>query len=608
MVSVSAVSMLPCHTDLYRKYQITMAYENLKMSRKLLETGSCKRSLILLGRFIFVALVMDIMIACQVLFTLNMSIQSTELLKSSRHVESTQHIRKSETVWVNAESNQFKRESETVWGNAESNQFKRESETVWGNAESNQFKRESETAWGNAESNQFKRESETAWVNAESNQFKRESETAWVNAESNQFKRESETAWVNAESNQLKRESETAWVNAESNQFKRESETALVNAESNQFKRESETAWVNVGPEMFVFSAYLDTRKNYYYRQRAVVALAVQNIQMRMLSLYCLLTDSNGRTFCLKNAIRKVFLSSKQFKYRQYYYICNLPPHLSAMTPKFVSFSFNSSCQQPSPPVPVTQVQNTTNSTRGFGVCIQSPLFNMNDVQFIIQTIEMNRILGAEWFTFYIHSASQAVMRVLQDYSREGVVDVVMSTIPNISVQYYGQSVLIQDCAYRNMYKVRHLLYTDLDEIIVPQKHQKWSQMITAMDRKSIGGFHVRHVAFSGKGVPKMLSICNSSREIEIPRFMKFIEHSLPDPLTQRAKYIIKPETFSIVQIHGPGQLLKGYSTYSVPSEVALLYHYRWPFLRDSSGKRVKDDRMIRYLPELIERIEQRIC
>ena len=83
-------------------------------------------------------------------------------------------------------------------------------------------------------------------------------------------------------------------------------------------------------------------------------------------------------------------------------------------------------------------------------------------------------------------------------------------------------------------------------------------------DRKSIGSFHVRHVAFSGRGAPKMLSICNSSREIEIPRFMKFIEHSLPNPLTQRAYTRIKPEAFSVVQIPGPGQLLAGYSIYTV--------------------------------------------
>ena len=245
---------------------------------------------------------------------------------------------------------------------------------------------------------------------------------------------------------------------------------------------------------------------------------------------------------------------------------------------------------------------------KGFGVCIESPLFNMKDVQFIIQTIEMNRILGAEWFTFYVHNASQAVMRVLQDYSKEGVVEVVMSTIPNISVHSYGQQVFLQDCAYRNMYKVRHLVYTDLDEIIVPQKDQNWSQMITAMDRKSIGSFHVRQVTLVGKSTPITLSICNSSKEIETPRFMKFTERSSPYSLPLRAKYIIKPETFTVAKTHGPGPPLEGYSIYRVPSRVALVYHYRFPFLYDSSRKRVKDDRMIRYLPELINRIEQRIC
>ena len=427
-------------------------------------------------------------------------------------------------------------------------------------------------------------------------------------AESSQFMRDSETVSLNM-TNQLPRL-------AESNQFMRDSEKVLpsmtnheqLKSESNQFMRESETIWVNVSPEMFVFSAYMDTRDISYSSNR-VVALAMQNDRIQHALLYCHLTDSNGRTWCLKDHIRKKVINRcRQYKYRSYYYICNLPPHFSAITPKFVSFSFNRSCQQLSPPIPVTQVQTTSNPAKGFGVCIESPLFNMADVQFIIQTIEMNRILGAEWFTFYVHSASQDVMRVLQDYSKEGVVEVVMSTIPNISVHYYGQQVLLQDCAYRNMYKVRHLFYTDLDEIIVPQKDQNWSQMITAMDRKSIGSFHVRQVTLVGKSAPITLSICNSSKEIETPRFMKFTERSSPYSLPLRAKYIIKPETFTVAQTHDPGPLLEGYSIYRVPSEVALLYHYRFPFFHDSSRKRVKDNRMIRYLPELINCIEQKIC
>ena len=332
--------------------------------------------------------------------------------------------------------------------------------------------------------------------------------------------------------------------------------------------------WMSIRPGMFVFSAYLDIRENHYYGERGVVALAVQKSEQ---TLYCFLTDKSGHTMCLEDPVRKVIMKKahRLYKYQHYFYICNLPS--SAILPKFVSFSSNISCQETSPPIPVTQVHNVTNSSKEFGVCIESPLFSIEDAQFIIQIIEMNRILGAEWFTFYIQSASQAVMRVLEDYSREGVVDVVMSTIPNISVHYYGQQVLIQDCGYRNMYKVRYMIYTDLDELIVPQKHQNWSQMIMEIDRKSIGGFQVRHVARSQEGSYDKLTVCNSSKEIEMPRYMTFTGQSAPFPIGRKSKFIIKPHTLAKVEIHSPGELLKGYSTYYVPSEIALLYHFRLP-------------------------------
>ena len=412
-----------------------------------------------------------------------------------------------------------------------------------------------------------------------------------------------------AESEQLVTNSENVSPNI-SNQPTKRLKPPTSSDSSHAFVLDYEkVGWVNVGPEMWVYSAYLDTRANSaYFEKWGVVVVAVQKIQTNQPSLYCLLTDNKGHTLCLKHPIRRVLVNNNGFKHRPYYYVCNLPSNFSIVTLKFVSFSFNSSCQQPSPPIPVTQVQTTSNPTKGFGVCIESPLFNMNDVQFIIQTIEMNRILGAEWFTFYVHSASPAVMRVLQDYAKEGVVEVVMSTIPTtFNVHYYGQSSLLQDCAYRNMYKVKYLLFTDLDEIIVPQKHRNWSQLLTAMDKNFLGEFQVRHVAFSGKSVSKTLSVCNSSKEIERPRFMKFTERSPPLSLPHRAKLIIKPERFAIIVTHGHCKLLKGYSTYAVPSEVALLYHFRLPLFHNSE-KRIKDDRMIRYFPELIDHIEQRIC
>ena len=146
----------------------------------------------------------------------------------------------------------------------------------------------------------------------------RKSETIWVNvgwsikllqapAESSRFVMDSEKVSLNMTSQPTRL--------AESNQFMRNSEKVSLNmtnqpprvAESSQFMRESETIWVNVGPEMFVFSAYLDTRDiSYSSKPRRVVALAMQNDKMKHALLYCHLTDSNGHAWCLKHHISKI--------------------------------------------------------------------------------------------------------------------------------------------------------------------------------------------------------------------------------------------------------------------------------------------------------------
>ena len=59
------------------------------------------------------------------------------------------------------------------------------------------------------------------------------------------------------------------------------------------------------------------------------------------------------------------------------------------------------------------QVRHPVFSTKTFGVCIDSPLFGDLRAKTIIQNIEINKVLGAEWFTFYIYKADQTLLQVL---------------------------------------------------------------------------------------------------------------------------------------------------------------------------------------------------
>ena len=61
--------------------------------------------------------------------------------------------------------------------------------------------------------------------------------------------------------------------------------------------------------------------------------------------------------------------------------------------------------------------------------------------------------------------------------------------------KYYSESVSIADCLYRNMYRAKYLVFIDLDEIIIPQQHRNWMEMVSANDKTDIVAFQFNHVA-----------------------------------------------------------------------------------------------------------------
>ncbi len=62
-----------------------------------------------------------------------------------------------------------------------------------------------------------------------------------------------------------------------------------------------------------------------------------------------------------------------------------------------------------------------------------SLLYNFSDAQALAEFFEMNRILGAEHFTVYTHSITDSVSKVLKEYIREGVAEVVDCKMPILS-------------------------------------------------------------------------------------------------------------------------------------------------------------------------------
>ena len=263
-------------------------------------------------------------------------------------------------------------------------------------------------------------------------------------------------------------------------------------------------------------------------------------------------------------------------------------------------------------------------STKTFGVCLDSPLFGLVEAVTVIEYIEINKVLGAEWFTFYIYKAHQTVIKVLQQYAREGTVEVVWNwgeSLPKKSIPHYGQVLSINECAYRNMYKVKYLVYIDLDEFILPRKSIGWTEMMKQIENDKYGSYMFRNAFFFeinnnseiDAGESEVGFTDNGTCRVKLPKFLthRFRSSKVWD-VGRRSKYIKNLLCPGILFVHQVRHQ-QTCKRYVVPPDYALLNHYRkfrkLPFQENViSHERISDEHAIVYQEKIVAALKRRLC
>ena len=114
----------------------------------------------------------------------------------------------------------------------------------------------------------------------------------------------------------------------------------------------------------------------------------------------------------------------------------------------------------------------------------------------MIEWLELNMIMGVNFFTFYNFSASEHLFNVLEYYRSSGKIEMLAWTLPTIEKQegtwtidihYYGQLAALNDCLYRNKARSKFVALFDLDEFIVPQNPDvlTWMEMLEQLPKAS---------------------------------------------------------------------------------------------------------------------------
>ena len=423
-----------------------------------------------------------------------------------------------------------------------------------------------------------------------------------------------------------------------------------VLASENKWKRverlakqeQKETGWkmVNRMSQTQIFSAYIDDRD----KQLNVIIIGLQDhTQARTLHYYCVLKYPNETEVCLEEPATQTTINRGDELEDKivwgYSFTCKIGSSTRAIVnqhsmeiPLFIGLSIDKSCTSSETswlPISAKSIDN-----KDFGVCIETPVFRSNywemPARFVVEGIERNRALGADWITVYVQDTTEDIMKVLKDYEKEGILEIVNWNLSKEAVQhshYYAESVSIADCLYRNMYRVKYLAFVDLDEIIVPQNHTNWSDMIAAVDQTNLAAFQFSHTVLLRKHNQRELPMENWVCIIR-GKGTKIFRHSPPSYLTQtcrtppypflkrhksfRQKVIVKPALMKYLGIHNARSFVKPsglYSQLKVPHEIALLYHYRTPPLCRDCMRFTKEDHRLRdIVPSLFDTIRERLC
>ena len=383
-----------------------------------------------------------------------------------------------------------------------------------------------------------------------------------------------------------------------------------------------------INPAIRVLSAYYEERPSMLGPSVLIIGYQDKSYN-ESLNCFAVFPDESVRCSPVETrAIDQCNRFAKRGYMSETFYTCRLWLESGSpiTIPRTVALSHNSSCDLlVSASVSVSwrpKDNESASGSRPFGVCLQTPIYKLRSVQVVVDFIEMSRLLGAETFTLYVINVGTSVdRRVLaqlkQAYAEEGILEVVeLQGVFEMErpLHYYGELRAINDCLYRNMYRSSYLVFQDLDEMIVPRKHQTWLEAIQEMDPNSAKSGYVFKNMYMTATKPstliKYVRYQQQCKQMKMPLYLRNLDRANCDyPHFQRSKYIARPELIHDLDIHGICTPVKGYWQYYVPGDIGGNFHYR--FRTDStcqSPTTELDLKMLNYSSALLNSVTRKIC
>ncbi|KAL6105480.1 ralgps1 [Pungitius sinensis] len=224
-----------------------------------------------------------------------------------------------------------------------------------------------------------------------------------------------------------------------------------------------------------------------------------------------------------------------------------------------------------------------------FTVCISNLFGDYNNVLQFAQTLEMYRLLGVDRVVIYNTSCGPDLNRLLQIYSQEGFVEMVpwpidqhlnpsrgwLFSLSGGDVHYFGQLTTLNECIYRSMDRSRYVLLNDIDEIIMPYKHNTLTSLMDVLQQQhpNNGVFLIENHTFPKKPF-------NESKWGPLPRWRGVPGFNILDRIYREEpdrtiyhphKMIVQPRMVQQTSVHEVLQMIG--QMFKVPPDVCRFIH-----------------------------------
>ncbi|KJH45211.1 hypothetical protein DICVIV_08752 [Dictyocaulus viviparus] len=187
-----------------------------------------------------------------------------------------------------------------------------------------------------------------------------------------------------------------------------------------RFKNVSEAEWTKYNDELYLYSAYLDIRKNSLYpRNNAIQVLSVSFGSMKQ-KVFCYIFDETSHSV-VEGYIREIW--QRGWDPRDNFYnvnliTCPIPKRLEQSAKMFVSISMKL-CQSQQSALRV-HIPPPAYRKEVVAVCVKGMDFEEEISSRLVEWLEAQYLLGVSTVTIYKYTVSQSVQNVLAYYERLG--------------------------------------------------------------------------------------------------------------------------------------------------------------------------------------------